>query len=142
MPTLLDAPLVDETLEALPGWNRGEGEIWRELRLPKALDAQLRKQVTQDAQAMEHEVQVETVKGGTRFVLRTPEVGGVSELDVMLASHISDVVHRLTEAAPGVPDEPGVEAVRADGVDVADLSSDQAVELSVQPEKVRQQVRF
>jgi 4a-hydroxytetrahydrobiopterin dehydratase len=112
MATLLDQPLVDDTLMSLPGWNHGDGELWREVRLPAALDAELRRAVLEDAEAMDHAVQVEKVKGGTRFSLSTHEVGGVSELDVALASRISDIAHRLSEK------EPGVNAVRRDEVDV------------------------
>jgi 4a-hydroxytetrahydrobiopterin dehydratase len=142
MPTLLAAPLVDETLEALPGWNQGEGEIWREILLPDELDAVLRHQVEVDATAMNHAPDMIRVPGGTRFSLRTHEVGGVSELDVALASHISDLAHRLTQAAPDVPDEPGVEAVRQDDADIV-IGSTDPMELETQPERVGKfQVRF
>jgi 4a-hydroxytetrahydrobiopterin dehydratase len=112
MPTLLEGPLVDDTLASLPGWAVGENGLWREVHLPTALDAELRREVLADAEAMGHEVQVEKVKGGTRFVLRTPEVGGISELDIVMASRISDVAHRLSEQ------EPGVNAVRQDAPDI------------------------
>jgi 4a-hydroxytetrahydrobiopterin dehydratase len=112
MPQLLTEPLVDQTLESLPGWQNGGGTIWRTVHLPADLDAQLREEVELDAQAMDHEVEVESTPEGTRFSLRTNEVGGVSELDVVLASRISDLAHRLLAS------EPGVEAVRRDDVDV------------------------
>ena len=111
-PTLLDAPLVEETLHALPGWYGDQTELRREVHLPHRLDEQLRRQVDTDAAAMGHAPSVERLPDGTRFVLRTDEVGGVSELDVALASHISDLAHRLRAS------EPGVEAVRADEVEL------------------------
>ena len=117
MATLLDRPLVDDTLKSLPGWNAGEGEIWRDVRLPKELDAELRKEVESDSEAMGHAVAIERTKQGTRFTLTTHDVGGVSELDVVMASRISDVAHRLSEQTPDA-DEPGVTAVRPDHMDV------------------------
>jgi 4a-hydroxytetrahydrobiopterin dehydratase len=115
MATLLDGRLVDDTLASLPGWNHGDGDLWREVHLPKEADAALRREVEADATAMDHHVTVEQVKGGTRFSLRTEDVGGVSELDIALASRISDLAHRLAEQAGG--DEPGVNAVRRDEPD-------------------------
>lgn len=117
-PTLLDAPLVEETLRALPGWHGDQSMIWREVHLPLHLDAELRRQVDVDADAMGHAPDVQHSAGVTRFALSTREVGGVSELDVALASHISDLAHRLR------PSEPGVQAVRKDEVElVADEAS-------------------
>jgi pterin-4a-carbinolamine dehydratase len=117
-PTLLDAALLDETLHALPGWYGDQAGIWREVHLPHRLDEQLRRRVDADAAAMGHAPEVRHVEGSTRFALRTSEVGGVSELDIALAAHISDLAHRLR------PSEPGVHAVRADAVElVADESS-------------------
>jgi 4a-hydroxytetrahydrobiopterin dehydratase len=112
MATLLDEPLLQETLEALPGWTGDRTHISRDVHLPPAKDAALRAQVEQDADAMDHHPEVTRVDGGTRFVLSTHSEGGVTELDVALASRISDIAHRLS------PKEPGVEAVRQDNPDV------------------------
>lgn len=112
MAELLDRPLVDDTLASLPGWNHEDGALWREVHLPKDLDAELRREVLLDAEAMNHQVEVQQVKGGTRFTLSTHDVGGVSELDVVMASRISDIAHRLSAQ------EPGVNAVRQDEPDI------------------------
>jgi pterin-4a-carbinolamine dehydratase len=136
MATLLAEALIDETLESLPGWSGDQTEIWREVHLPQRLDEVLRHQIDIDATAMGHQPDVQHIEGGTRFALRTPEVGGVSELDIAFASHISDLAHRLRTS------EPGVEAVRDDEVENVDGASDDPLELTVQPEKVRAQVRF
>jgi 4a-hydroxytetrahydrobiopterin dehydratase len=142
MPTLIDAPLLDETLTALPGWQGDQSRIWREVSLPDEVDAELRRRVEVDATAAGHHPQVERTGDTTRFVLTTPEVGGVSELDVALASHISDLAYRLTDEVPEVEVVPGVEAVRDDEVDLDSGAGDGPVELHVQAEKVRPQVRF
>jgi 4a-hydroxytetrahydrobiopterin dehydratase len=108
MPTLLDASLLTDTLESLPGWQGSPDKIWRDVHLTPEQDAELRRQVSVDGGSMQHEPVVEEHDGATRFVLRTDSAGGVTELDISLASHISDLVHRLSA------DEPGVDAHRHD----------------------------
>lgn len=131
-PTLLDEPLVDDTLQSLPGWHGDRHSLWREVHLPPQLDEELRRLVDVDSAAMGHEPDIERVDGGTRFVLTTHDVGGVSELDVVLAAHISDLAHRLSAQ------EPGVEAVRPDDVEVVIGDAP-----DTQPEqKLRADVRF
>ena len=107
MPTVLDDALLTDTLLSLPGWQGGREGIWRETHLTAELDAELRRQVSVDSASMGHEPVVENVAGGTRFTLSTQESGGVTELDISLAAHISDLVHRLSS------DEPGINAVRS-----------------------------
>jgi 4a-hydroxytetrahydrobiopterin dehydratase len=112
MATLLDTSLLDETLHALPGWHADAAEIWREVHLDPGTDGELRRRIDEAGASMGHRPRVETVPGGTRFTLSTPEEGGVTELDIVLASHISDEAHRLD------PAEPGVHAVRQDEVEI------------------------
>ncbi len=142
MPTLIESALIEQTLQALPGWTGDQERIWRDIQLPEHLDAELRRQVDVDAAAMGHYPEVERVPEGTRFALRTPEVGGVSELDFALAAHISDLAHRLTEQAPETAVLPGVEAVRHDDVESESSGTDDPHELRMQPERVRAPVRY
>jgi 4a-hydroxytetrahydrobiopterin dehydratase len=114
MATLLDAHLLDETLRALPGWQGDPHEIYREVHVDSGTVAELVRQVELAAAGMDHPPRVEQVPGGCRFVLTTPRQGGVTELDIALASRISDVAHRLD------PSEPGVHAVRQDEVEIKD----------------------
>ena len=106
MATLLEDALLADTLHSLPGWSGDRTGIWREVHLSPEADAELRRQVAVDAQAMGHAPVVEQVEGGTRYTLRTEEAGGVTELDIAFASHLSDLAHRMSGA------EPGVDAVR------------------------------
>lgn len=106
MATVLDDALLTDTLLSLPGWQGGRDGIWRETHLSDEQDVELRRQVAVDATAMGHQPVIETVEGGTRYSLSTPDAGGVTEIDISLASHISDLVHRLSS------DEPGIGAVR------------------------------
>lgn len=112
MATLLDEPLLIDTLTALPGWTGDTLSIVRDVHLTPAQDKELRRQVTLEGDAWEHPAVIENLPDGTRFVLSTPESGGVTELDVALASRISDLTHHLVRA------EPGVEAEREDEPDV------------------------
>jgi len=125
MATLLDDELVRDTLQSLPGWEGDHRQISRELHLPPKQDAELRRLVEEDAEAMDHHPEVQRVKGGTKFVLSTHSEGGVTELDVALASRISDLAHRL------VPAEPGVDAVREDEPEVV-AGDDASMGLSTQ----------
>lgn len=108
MATLLDDTLIADTLESLPGWQGDSTRIWRDVHLDTEQDAELRRQIEVDGGSMGHTPTYEQGEGGTRIVLRTEEAGGVTELDITLASHISDLLHQLS------PDEPGVEATRHD----------------------------
>jgi pterin-4a-carbinolamine dehydratase len=107
VPTLLDETLIIDTLQSLPGWQGDHERIWRDVRLTPEQDAELRRQVTVDAEAMGHRPRIESIEGGTRFTLRTADAGGVTELDIAFASHISDLSHRMAGS------EPGIDAVRA-----------------------------
>ena len=106
MATLLDETLIADTLESLPGWQGDSSRLWRELRLDADKERELRRQIEVDATAMGH---APTYEDG-RIVLTTAEAGGVTELDVMMASHISDLMHRIENS------EPGVAALRDDEV--------------------------
>jgi 4a-hydroxytetrahydrobiopterin dehydratase len=102
MSTLLDEALVADSLLSLPGWEGDAHLIWRDVTLPATLDAELRRQVAVDADAMNHHPEVEKVDRGTRFTLWTHSDGGVTELDITLAAHISDLIHRIDEGQPGI----------------------------------------
>ena len=106
MATLLNETLIADTLASLPGWEGDITRLWRQLHVDPETLRELQRQVEVDAGAMGHRPTFD----GTTVVLTTPESGGVTELDVMMASHISDLVHRLAH------DEPGVDAVRRDAV--------------------------
>jgi 4a-hydroxytetrahydrobiopterin dehydratase len=100
--TLLDETLIADTLESLPGWQGDTTRIWRDVHLDAEQDAELRRQIEVDGGSMGHAPTYEEGEGGTRIVLRTEEAGGVTELDVTLASHISDLVHRIKNEEPGI----------------------------------------
>ncbi len=98
MATLLDAALLTDTLKALPGWQGDSQGIYRDVALPADQAAELCRVVAVDAGAMGHPPIVEQREGATRFVLRTEPDGGVTELDIAFASHISDLITRIPTA--------------------------------------------
>ena len=112
MATKLTPDLLDDTLRSLPGWQGGTDQIWREIRLDEGTVRELRQEIEVAATTMAHPVQVEPAPDGCRVVLTTPEDGGVTELDIVLAARISDVAHRLHQG------EPGITAVRQDDVEL------------------------
>ncbi len=105
MPTLLDDALVKDSLEALPGWQGTPERLLRTVHLSPEQDAQLREQVAETADAMDHHPVVEPDGDGTRFVLSTHSKGGVTELDITLASRINDLLHHITGERPDVAAE-------------------------------------
>jgi len=105
VPTLLDDALVKDSLEALPGWQGTPERLSRTVHLAPEQDARLREQVAETADAMDHHPVVEQDGDGTRFVLSTHSKGGVTELDITLASRINDLLHHLTGERPDVAAE-------------------------------------
>jgi 4a-hydroxytetrahydrobiopterin dehydratase len=104
--TLLDETIITDTLGSLPGWQGDGSRLWRDVHLDAGQDGELRRQIAVDAEAMGHAPTFEEGEGGaTRLVLTTAEQGGVTELDIMMASHISDLVHRIENSEPGVAAE-------------------------------------
>lgn len=112
MATLLEEPLIVDSLTALPGWTGDTRSLVRDVHLAPDQDEELRRQVALEGESWEHPAVIETMSDGTRYVLSTPEVGGVSELDIAMASRISDLAHALATK------EPGVEAEREDDPEV------------------------
>jgi 4a-hydroxytetrahydrobiopterin dehydratase len=94
--TLLDDALVADSLTALEGWTGDRSRISRTVRLPAEQDARLRALVAETADAMDHHPVLEDDADGTRYVLWTHSEGGVTELDVALASRINDLLNRMT----------------------------------------------
>ena len=103
MATLLDEHLVQDSLEALAGWTGSTRQLERTVTLPADQDAALRARVQEAADAMDHHPAVEQAGEGTRYVLTTHSEGGVTELDITLASRISDLLQQVT----GVPEMVG-----------------------------------
>ncbi|MCU1595508.1 MAG: putative pterin-4-alpha-carbinolamine dehydratase [Frankiales bacterium] len=117
MTTNLSEELLVTTLQALPGWESNGSSIWRDVNLSPEDTQELRRQVSVDAGALGKEPEVtDRGNGVTRFTLGS--AGGVTEVDIALASHLSDLMHRLK------PTEPGVDAVRDDAPEIVSRATD------------------
>lgn len=90
MATLLDDRLVAGAMDNLDEWSGDAQRISRTLRAeePDLLLAA----VAETADAMDHHPQVERDGDTITFVLWTHSAGGVTELDIALASRINDLV--------------------------------------------------
>jgi 4a-hydroxytetrahydrobiopterin dehydratase len=90
MATLLDDSLVADALTNLDDWSGDKDRISRTVHVddPDALLAA----VMEAADSMDHHPQVQRDSNGVTFVLWTHSAGGVTELDIALASRINDLV--------------------------------------------------
>ena len=90
MATLLDDRLVSDAMSNLDEWTGDAQRISRTVTVddPDALLAA----VAESADAMDHHPEVSQDGGAITFTLWTHSEGGVTELDIALASHIDDLI--------------------------------------------------
>jgi len=106
MPTLLDARVLEDALHRLSSWSGDPTGIRRTVDLDERAAAELQQLIAVTARSLDHDPDVQRSNGQTTVVLRTSSVGGVSELDVAMASRIDDHVRAVTGAEPEpLPDE-------------------------------------
>lgn len=105
MPTLLDEHLVADSLTALTDWSGDTSRIARTVALPGDQMSELVAEVAVAADALDHHPVVDRDGGQATFTLWTHSEGGVTELDIALASRIDDLV--LKASGEGVPGEQG-----------------------------------
>jgi 4a-hydroxytetrahydrobiopterin dehydratase len=90
MATLLDDRLVSDAMENLDEWSGDAQRISRTVQVDD-VDGLLAS-VSESADAMDHHPEVSRDGGGVTFTLWTHSAGGVTELDIALASRIDDLV--------------------------------------------------
>jgi 4a-hydroxytetrahydrobiopterin dehydratase len=90
MATLLDDRLVTDAMSNLDEWSGDSQRIVRTVEVddPDALLAA----VAESADAMDHHPEVSREGNSVTFTLWTHSEGGVTELDIALASHIDDLI--------------------------------------------------
>lgn len=98
MATLLSADLLADALTRLPGWSGDTSALRRTVELPPERLDELLRRVQQTADAMNHHPDVERTENAATFSLSTHSAGGVTELDVALASRIDDLVTQVAAA--------------------------------------------
>jgi 4a-hydroxytetrahydrobiopterin dehydratase len=92
MATRLDDHLVSDALGALTDWEGDSERITRSVSLDRSAQDRLLAEVQQAADAMDHHPEVSRDDSAVRFTLWTHSEGGVTELDIALASRIDDLV--------------------------------------------------
>lgn len=101
MPTLLDEHLVEDSLTALTDWSGNPSAISRTVSLPPDKTEDLLAEVAITAESMNHHPDIDRSGGRTTFRLRTDSEGGVTELDIYMASRIDDLVLQVTGSKEG-----------------------------------------
>jgi 4a-hydroxytetrahydrobiopterin dehydratase len=92
MATLLDEHLVSDALHGLDHWTLDGDRIRRTVELPSAAIDRLLAEVAVAADAMDHHPETDRQRGRITFTLWTHSAGGVTELDIALASRIDDLI--------------------------------------------------
>jgi 4a-hydroxytetrahydrobiopterin dehydratase len=96
MPDRLDDVLVEDALQGLPSWSGDSRTITRSVDVSGPLADELVNRVAQTAEAMDHHPEVQLAEDRLTFVLSTHSAGGVTVLDIALASTIEDHVAATT----------------------------------------------
>jgi 4a-hydroxytetrahydrobiopterin dehydratase len=96
MPDRLDQALVESTLKALPDWTGDTSGISRTVSVTDAQADQLIGSLAESAKAMNHDPDIERTDGQLKIDLTTHSAGGVTALDIAMASHINDLITRAT----------------------------------------------
>ena len=103
MSTLLNEHLVADSLTALTDWSGDPSGIRRTVALTPDQIEELLAEVAVTTDSMDHHAEIDRSEGSVTFVLSTHSMGGVTELDIYLASRIDDLV--LKASGEGVPGE-------------------------------------
>ncbi len=109
----LDEPLVTSSLKVLPHWTGDSTRISRSVLIAGTEAEQFLRALAESADAMNHHPEVEEGDGRLRISLSTHSAGGVTALDIAMASHIDDLVaqatgepvERIHDAAPAPPED-------------------------------------
>lgn len=117
MPTLLDAEIVADALTRLSGWSGDTKGLTRTFTLDDAQHADFLERVKVTSDAMDHHPDIGRNGRATQVTLVTHSSGGVTELDIALASRITDLARFATgqEQAPLPPEALGRRSDRSGG---------------------------
>lgn len=104
---MLSDELLQDSLQALNGWSGTPERISRTVTPPAEHVDELLAAVQESGDAMDHHAEVERDGERITFVLWTHSEGGVTELDITMASHIDDLlaIARHEGVVPGQASE-------------------------------------
>jgi len=91
MPTRLPEPLLSDAMTRLPAWSGDPDGIHGRFTLDADHRRRLAADITELADRTEHPIAVEQLADGLEVSLVTGEVDGVSEVDIALATRITDL---------------------------------------------------
>lgn len=100
MATLLDADIIQDALTNLPDWSGDQQALSRTAELTDEQDTEVRRRVTVITDAMNHHADIGRSGQQNSFTVSTHSKGGVTNLDVALASQIDSVIRRVTGQPP------------------------------------------
>jgi 4a-hydroxytetrahydrobiopterin dehydratase len=99
MPTKLSEPLLQDALTRLTGWAGDEQMIHREYVLDGLPRELLLDEIEVLADTTDHTILLTDTAAGLDVSLATPDVDGVSEVDIAMASRLNDLF-QLSTAIP------------------------------------------
>ncbi|WP_131745427.1 4a-hydroxytetrahydrobiopterin dehydratase [Frankia sp. Cppng1_Ct_nod] len=94
MPTKLDADLVADALGTLPGWTGDTSTIVRRVIMDEETSDETVEKISIVANELNHHPVVDRARGVTTFTVWTHSQGGVTDLDITLASRISEILRQ------------------------------------------------
>lgn len=92
MATLISDDLIVDALPRLPGWRRDDHRLRRDLPVEGDIRGLLAAEFDELARLSRHPIRVTSSPSGLSVSLTTEDVGGVSEIDLALATRINDLV--------------------------------------------------
>jgi 4a-hydroxytetrahydrobiopterin dehydratase len=92
MAQLLDAESIEAALVALPGWQRVENTLVKDVPVDGAAADNLEAAVARVAEELDHHPVIERAEGRLRLTVWTHSAGGVTSKDVVLAGRIDEAI--------------------------------------------------
>ncbi len=100
MATLLADEIIQDALANLPDWSGGRERLSRTAELSEEQDGEVRRRLTVITDALNHHADIERSGQQNRFTVSTHSEGGVTNLDIVLASQIDSIMRQVTGQAP------------------------------------------
>ena len=100
MAQLLDDDELDDALVSLPGWQRVDNTLVRDVPVDGEAADNLEAAVAQAAEQLNHHPVVDRSGGAVRFTVWTHSAGGVTSKDVALAARIDEAISGKAQDPP------------------------------------------
>jgi len=100
MAQLLDDSAIDDALVSLPGWQRVDNTLVKDVAIDGDAADNLESAVARAADELNHHPVVDKSGDAVRFTVWTHSAGGVTSKDIALAARINEVVAGTVRDAP------------------------------------------